>query len=78
MRVSVAYVYSTSLCPPGVRQAVQHGAGRPGHARHLRRLPQHRQGGGALHRRQAEDAAGAQEGRRRRTETGEFLQAFTV
>lgn len=44
-------------CFLGLLQSVHDDAGRPGHARHLRRVPQHRQGGGAHGGRQAEDAA---------------------
>lgn len=42
----------------GLFQSVHHDAGRPGHARHLRRFSQHRQSGGAHGGREAEDAAG--------------------
>lgn len=46
----------------GLFQGVRHNTRRPGHARHLRRVAQHRQGGGARGRRQAEDSAGPPEG----------------
>lgn len=51
-------VLTVGPCFSGLLQSVRQHAGRPGHARHLRRLSQHRQGGGARGGREAEDSAG--------------------
>ncbi len=53
--------YEMLCLSAGVCTAVRHDAGRPGHASHLRRVAQHREGRGALPGRQAEDAARAPE-----------------